>query len=339
VITGTEHRGGQYGRMSRPHVLSAPGVAHGPRAGRATLVVAVAFTLALAAGCGSSAHPTTDTASADASTVATDAAITADSTGTAPPAAPSPTAPAPTPSTKPTAAAPTTLGAPGPAPAELGALAGRTVAIDPGHNGGNGAHASDIARLVPAGGFMKACDTTGTATNAGYSEAAFNFAVASDLQAILTAAGAHVVLTRTDDTGWGPCIDERARIGNDAHADVAISIHADGAGPNDHGFHVISVADGGYAAAIAAPSALLATDVRDAFLSGTGEPVSNYAGADGLIRRTDLGGLNLSTVPKVLIECANMRNAGDAARLVDPSWQHQAAVALAQGLAAYLASR
>ena len=52
--------------------------------------------------------------------------------------------------------------------------------------------------------------------------------------------------------------------------------------------------------------------------------------------RTDLGGLNLSSVPKVFIECGNMRNAADARRLADPVWRGRAAAALEQGLAAYL---
>ena len=42
--------------------------------------------------------------------------------------------------------------------------------------------------------------------------------------------------------------------------------------------------------------------VRQAFVAGTGEPVSTYLGRDGLDVRSDLGGLNLSDVPKVLIE-------------------------------------
>ena len=52
--------------------------------------------------------------------------------------------------------------------------------------------------------------------------------------------------------------------------------------------------------------------------------------------RDDLGGLNLSTVPKVLIECGNMRNATDAALLVSPAWQQQAARAIAAGITTFL---
>ena len=49
--------------------------------------------------------------------------------------------------------------------------------------------------------------------------------------------------------------------------------------------------------------------LRDAFAAGTAMPVSTYDGVDGLQPRDDLAGLNLTTVPKVLIECGNMRNA------------------------------
>src|ERR1700730_14012922 len=89
-------------------------------------------------------------------------------------------------------------------------LHGKTIVIDPGHNGANWAHPSEINRFVDAGGFRKACDTTGTSTNNGYPEAAYNFDVATRLARILRAAGARVVLTRTTDSGVGPCINERA---------------------------------------------------------------------------------------------------------------------------------
>ncbi|UUZ57672.1 hypothetical protein [Nocardioides sp. B-3] len=52
-------------------------------------------------------------------------------------------------------------------------LAGTTIVIDPGHQLGNHNFPSRINRLVPAGGFDKPCNTTGTATNGGYPEATF----------------------------------------------------------------------------------------------------------------------------------------------------------------------
>jgi N-acetylmuramoyl-L-alanine amidase len=222
----------------------------------------------------------------------------------------------------------------------LADLHGVTVAIDPGHNGGNGAHPDEINRLVQAGGFTKACDTTGTQANDGYPEHAFTFDVSMRLAAILRSAGANVVMTRTDDASVGPCVNERAAVGNDAHAAVAVSIHADGGPPDGRGFHVLTPAGcSGCENSIVAPSATLAGDVRDALRDDTPMPISNYLGSNGIYPRTDLGGLNLSTVPKVMIECGNMRNATDAGLLEDPGFRQRAAQAIANSLATYLASK
>jgi N-acetylmuramoyl-L-alanine amidase len=210
-------------------------------------------------------------------------------------------------------------------------LAGKTIAIDPGHNGDNWAHPTVINRLVNAGGFMKACDTTGTETANGYTEAAYNFDVATRLARILRADGARVVMTRTSNDGVGPCINERAEIGNRAHANAAISIHADGGPVSGRGFDVIYKPD-------APRSYRLALAVRKAFAAGTGEPYATYVGNHALDVRTDLGGLNLSTVPKVLIETANMKNPTDAARLESAAYRQREAEALARGIEAFVLS-
>ncbi len=222
----------------------------------------------------------------------------------------------------------------------LSAVRGKTIVIDPGHNGGNFAHASVINQQVFVGNGYKACDTTGTETDSGYTEAAFNFDVATRLAALLQAAGANVVLTRTNNTGVGPCVTQRAAIGNQAHADAAISIHADGGPPNGVGFQVLEPAPiAGYNTTIVAPSDRLGLDVRRDYQAATGEAFSTYVGTDALDVRSDLGGLNLSTVPKVFIECANMRNSADAARLESPAFRQQIAQGLAQAFADFLEGR
>jgi len=71
-------------------------------------------------------------------------------------------------------------------------LAGKTVAIDPGHNGGNAAHAAQIARLVDAGTLWKACDTVGAATGDGYAEHAYDLDVSLRLARALRARGARL---------------------------------------------------------------------------------------------------------------------------------------------------
>ena len=254
----------------------------------------------------------------------------ASSAGTrAPPPAPSGQASPPAPPTAPRAS-------PARSPTAMGILDGKVIVIDPGHNGGNAGAPAVISKLVWNGRATEACDTTGAQTAAGYPEALFNWNVARHLMADLRAAGATVVLTRTTNTGVGPCVTERAAIGNNAHADAAVSVHADGGPPDGRGFAVLEPVADGINNAIIAPSAMLATDLRTAFAARTGEPVSSYDGIDGIQPRDDLAGTNLSTVPKVFIECANMRNAQDAALVASPRWQATAAGAIAAGLIAFL---
>lgn len=222
----------------------------------------------------------------------------------------------------------------------LAVLRGKTIAIDPGHNAGNYLHTVEINRLVDAGTIRKPCDTTGTETDSGYSEASYTLDVSLRLAALLRQAGAHVVLTRSANSGWGPCITDRAAIGNRAHAAAAISIHADGGPASGRGFHVIYPPSiKGLTDDIAAASYRLAVDIRAAYVASTGIPYASYIGRDGLDERSDLGGLNLSDVPKVFIETGNMRNATDAALLTSRSFRERAAVALERGLATFLAGR
>jgi N-acetylmuramoyl-L-alanine amidase len=223
--------------------------------------------------------------------------------------------------------------------AASGSLAGKVIVIDPGHNGGNGTHPSIINKLVDAGfGLRKPCNTTGTATNAGYSEAAYTFDVAKRLASVLRARGAKVVMTRTTNTGVGPCINERAAIGNRAHASVVVSIHADGnLAAGARGFHVIVANRMMGGAAVQRASQRLADAVRGAFRAGTGMPYSTYTGGGTAeTHRSDIGGLNLSIRTAVMIETGNMRSATDARLLTSAAFRQREAYALAAGIARYL---
>ena len=223
------------------------------------------------------------------------------------------------------------------APARESPLFGTTIAIDPGHNGRNWAHPKEISRLVDAGTLRKACDTTGTATASGYAEPTFTFDVAVRLRRILRRAGANVVLTRRSNAGWGPCITERAAIGNRAHADAAVSIHADGGPPSGRGFHVIYPPSiRGLTDDIVRPSKCLALAMRRAYKAGTRLPYATYLGGNGLSVRSDLGGLNLSDVPKVFVETGNMRNGADARLLESPAFRERIARSMVAGLARFL---
>ncbi|MFC8077719.1 N-acetylmuramoyl-L-alanine amidase [Streptomyces sp. NPDC057307] len=247
------------------------------------------------------------------------------------------------PSPSPSKSAPGDDGAPGdarPAPGE-GPLTGRIVVIDPGHNPGNFKHTTEINKLVDIGTNRKECDTTGTAGNAGYTEAEFTADVSQRLRTLLRKEGATVKLTHENDRPWGPCVDERAEIGNKAGADAVISIHADGSGVGNRGFHVILPAlvksGGADTTKIVAPSRDLGERVAGNFVRATGSAPSNYVGdGTGLDVRDDLGGLNLSTVPKVFIECGNMRDSKDIALLSSADWRQKAARGMADGISSFL---
>lgn len=222
-----------------------------------------------------------------------------------------------------------------------GPLAGKVVVIDPGHNPGNFRHAREINRFVDIGTNRKECDTTGTSTNDGYTEAAFTLDVSHRLRTLLEKQGATVRFTQDGDRPFGPCVDERARIGNEAAADAVVSIHADGSGSGNRGFHVIHPAlvkrGAADTAGIVGPSRELAERIAGKFVRATGSAPSNYVGGGtGLDERGDLGGLNLSTVPKVFVECGNMRDAKDAALLTSSQWRQKAAQGLAEGIGSYL---
>jgi N-acetylmuramoyl-L-alanine amidase len=213
-----------------------------------------------------------------------------------------------------------------------------TIGIDPGHNGGNFSDPSYINRIIWNGRERETCDTTGTQTNGGYTEARFTFNVAMYLAADLRRAGARIVMTRTSDTGVGPCVNRRARIIDAAHAAAAIDIHADGGPASGRGFAILEPVPDGPNNRVITSSRQLGAEVRRAFLR-TGMPTSTYDGTNGIALRNDLAGLNLTTVPKVLIECGNMRNATDAAMLTSRHFQRRAAQTMSSAIANFVASQ
>ena len=218
-------------------------------------------------------------------------------------------------------------------------LAGRTVVIDPGHQLGNARHASRINRTVWIGNGRRQCNTTGTATNGGFPEATFAWRVARRMEHRLETLGARVIMTRDSNSegAWGPCVDDRGRRGNGAHADLKISIHGDGSyARGAHGFHVIYAPDHGLTADTYRPSHTLALDTRAA-MQQAGFSRANYiAGGDGLDVRSDLGTLNLSQMATVMVECGNMRDRGDAARMRSSRGEARYAGALVRAARNYL---
>ncbi|RJO75063.1 hypothetical protein D5S18_16905 [Nocardia panacis] len=232
----------------------------------------------------------------------------------------------------------TAFGAPA-APEVATKLAGKTVFLDPGHQGSN--HSENLSRQVSDGrGGTKACQTTGMTTVNGVPEHTVNWNVSQLVKAALESLGAKVVLSRADDAGWGGCVDERAQAANRSGAAVAVSIHADSAPAEYRGFHIIvpqlPIPDAKANEVQSGPGRAAATSVRDAYLQA-GFPSAPYAGVrDGLQTRADVAGPALTTVPDVFIEMGNGANREDAAQLESQEGQLKHAVAITTGLAGYL---
>jgi N-acetylmuramoyl-L-alanine amidase len=218
-------------------------------------------------------------------------------------------------------------------------LAGKIIGIDPGHNGLNYTDPAFLNHKIWNGREWEGCDTTGTQTPGGYTEARFNWNVAMYLRADLIKMGARVVMTRASNHGIGPCVDTRARILDRARADVSIDIHADYGPSSGRGFAILEPVADGPNDKVINPAIRFGRDVHATMLRYTKVPVSDYYGHNGYVSRNDLAGLNLTTMPKVLIECGNMNNGSDAALLVQPSVQRMIAAALAAAIIRFLTAR
>ena len=224
-------------------------------------------------------------------------------------------------------------------PAATTPLHGIVIALDPGHQLGNHRFPRQINRPVPAGGFTKPCNTTGTATNRGIPEATVNFRLSNAVKRRLVALGAVVKMTRNvnSERYWGPCVDKRGEFGKAVGARLMVSLHADGAGSSDHGFHVIMPTKRSpWTTDIYTRSLKLGRLLRDA-LTARHVPRSSYIGhGTGLDVRSDLGTLNMSDVPVAIIEIGNMRNARDAYRMTHKKGRAKYANSVVAGIRAYL---
>ncbi len=220
----------------------------------------------------------------------------------------------------------------GPAQAAPANIAGKIVFLDPGHNGSND---GSISRQVPTGrGGTKDCQAGGTSTEDGYAEHTFAWDTTLRIRQALTAMGVRTAMSRGDDTGLGPCVDQRAALANAITPNAVVSIHADGGPPTGRGFHVLYSAPP-LNAAQAGPSVQFAKVMRDQ-IAGSGIPPATYIGSSGLNPRADIAGLNLAQYPSILVELGNMKSPVDSALMKTPAGRQKYADAVVRGIVAFL---
>ncbi|MCF8571297.1 N-acetylmuramoyl-L-alanine amidase [Gordonia sp. HY002] len=222
-------------------------------------------------------------------------------------------------------------------------LAGKTIFLDPGHQGSAAGH--DLNKQVPDGrGGKKACQTTGATAVTGKAEHTVNWEVSQLVKAALESKGARVVLSRKDDTGWGGCVDERAEAASRSGAAVAVSLHADStsktADNSKSGFHLIvptlPLPDKAADKAQASEGRKASNTMRDALVKAGLQP-AGYAGAvDGIQTRADIAGVNLTRVPAVFVEMGNLSNPAEAKSLSSPQGAAKYAMAITDGITSYV---
>jgi N-acetylmuramoyl-L-alanine amidase len=86
-------------------------------------------------------------------------------------------------------------------------------------------------------------------------------------------------MSRSDDTGLDPCIDERAAMANALRPNVIVSIHGDGGAPTGRGFHILYSSPPLNDAR--AGAAVQFAQIMRAQLAGSGIPPSTYVGPAG----------------------------------------------------------
>ncbi len=218
-----------------------------------------------------------------------------------------------------------------PAQAAPANIAGMIVFLDPGHQ----ASMEGLSRQVPTGrGGTKDCQASGTSTEDGFAEHTFSWDTTLRIRQALTALGVRTAMSRGDDVGAGPCVDERAAMANAIRPNAVVSIHADGGPPTGRGFHVL-YSSPPLNAAQAGPSVQFATIMRDQ-LAGSGIPPATYIGTSGLNPRQDIAGLNLAQYPSILVELGNMKSPVDSALMKSPEGRQKYADAVVRGIVAFL---
>ena len=199
-----------------------------------------------------------------------------------------------------------------PASSTGGPLSGMTILVDAGHGGYDGG----------------ACGASGTW------EKEINLQVAQHTRAQLTALGATVVMTRTDDSDLCSAerpadktkkrqdMEARIALAREHQIDMVLSIHMNYYRDRRQSGPQVFYRKGSDS------SRLLAGCMQEQLIESLAPPKQRSAMAgDYFILQLD--------VPSVLIECGFLSNAAEEALLLSSAYQHQLAGAIAKGVTVY----
>jgi N-acetylmuramoyl-L-alanine amidase len=195
-------------------------------------------------------------------------------------------------------------------------ISGANVVLDPGHGG----------------------NESGAVGPGGLVEKDVNFDVTQDVQQLLEAQGATVVLTRSAD--YNTTLKTRAEIAVDLRPQVFLSIHHNAApdGPSDlpgnEAYYQIASADSKRLAGLIWEEVTAAfTPYRIAWVADTDHGAKYRPGSSG----GDYYGIlrNAAGVTTVLSEAAFISNPAEEHLLADPAFRHVEAEAIARAIVRY----
>ena len=201
------------------------------------------------------------------------------------------------------------------------------VVIDPGHQlrGDNNKEPNG-----PGSTTMKARVTSGTTGVAtGVAEYILNLDISLKLKAELENRGYVVHMTRsTHEVNISN--KERAEYANSVNADIAVRIHANGAGPSVRGAETLAPSSSNpYVSHLSKASVSLSRCVINAYCAATG--FSNR----GVKTNDTMTGINWSSVPVTILELGFMSNAEEDRAMQDAIMQNNMVQGIANGIDAY----
>ncbi|MDR0880040.1 MAG: N-acetylmuramoyl-L-alanine amidase [Clostridioides sp.] len=198
------------------------------------------------------------------------------------------------------------------------------VYIDPGHQAKGD---PKLEPTAPGSGNQKARVSAGAVgISTRKPEYVLNLEAAEVLKNILIDKGFKVMMTReTHDVNISNA--ERARLGNEAKADIVVRVHGDSiADTSKTGASILVPSKiSPYTKGIFEKSNYVAESVKKE-MEGSGIKVN------GIFERSDLTGFNWSTVPVFLVEMGFMSNYNEDQMLSNPDYQAKLMQAVANGI-------
>ena len=210
---------------------------------------------------------------------------------------------------------------------------GILISIDPGHQSPS-VDMSDQEPNAPGSDVMKTKATGGTSGRySGLAEYELNLDISLQLRDKLQEKGYDVIMTREDnDTPISNA--ERARMANEAGADIAIRIHANGSESSDANGALVLIgsAENPYVGSLYDQSFSLGQSVLDSYCESTGMHKL------GVQTNDIMTGNNWSEVPVIILEMGFMTNQQDDVNMADTEYQVKMVDGIADGSNAYCES-